>query len=77
MRQVTTLGQRHAHETLTGWDQSRVDGEVSWAAGECLHVDSPLLWVQVVCLEGALLSQQLDLINELVASVVASTWVSL
>ena len=77
MGKVTTLSQRHTHKSLTRRDQRSVDRKVSGATREGLHVDSPFFWVQLVSLKGTLLSQQLDLINELIATVVAGTRVTL
>ena len=74
---MATFSKGHAHETLTRRDQCCVDSKVSRAARECLHIDSPLLRVKVVGFECALLSQELNLIDEFVTTVVTSARVSL
>mmetsp|Transcript_123991 Transcript_123991/g.332958 ORF Transcript_123991/g.332958 Transcript_123991/m.332958 type:complete len:366 (-) Transcript_123991:23-1120(-) len=69
--QMATAGKIQAHDARVRRQQCRVDGEVSRAAGVGLHVDAPLLRVQVERLESAVLAQVLDLVDDLVASVVA------
>ena len=74
---MTTLGEGQAHQARTRWEQRRVNGEVGRAARESLDIDGPLVFIKAIGLEGALLGKKLDLIDELVTSVVASTWVTL
>ena len=75
--QMTTFSQRHSHQTFTRRDQSREDGKVSRAAREGLHIARPLFRVEIVGLERSLLRQALNLIDKLVATVVASARVTL
>ena len=65
--------QVQAHEALVRLQDSRKDSEVGCAAGVRLHVDTPLLWVQPVRLKRARLDEALDLVDDLVAAVVAGT----
>jgi hypothetical protein len=68
---VATVGEVKAHETAVGRHDGLVDLEVGRAAAEALDVDTPLGRVEVEGLEGTALAQQLDLVNVLVAAVVA------
>lgn len=77
MTQVATFRQRHAHQALPWGKQRRVDGKISRTSTESLHVDRPFVLVQTVGLQGALLGEQLDLVDEFVTSVVAGHWVAL
>lgn len=77
MGQVTTVGKVKTHETAVGRHDSLVDLEVGGGARQALDVDTPLLGVNVEGLEGTALAQQLDLVDVLVAAVVASTGVAL
>lgn len=77
MGQVSPLCQLHPHHPLTRWQKCSVDGEVCRAARKGLHVDSPLFLVESVGLEGPLLRQSFDPIDEFVSSVVTRPWVSL
>lgn len=51
--------------------------QVCWAATEALYIDAPLLCIQTERREGALLAEQLNGINVLVATVVTGTRVAL
>lgn len=75
--QVATVGEVKAHETAVRGHDGLVDLEVGRAAGQALDVDTPLVGVEVEGLEGTLLAQQLDLVNVLVAAVVAGAGVAL
>ena len=54
--QVATFSKRHTHQTLTRWDQRRVNGKVCRATRETLNIDGPLIRVKLVGIKGALLS---------------------
>lgn len=71
MGQVTTVGEVKTHEAATGSHDGLVDLEVGRAATEALDIDTPLVAVEVEGLEGALLAEELDSVNVLVAAVVA------
>lgn len=71
--QVTTVGKVKTHEAATGSHDGLVDLEVGRAAGQALDVDTPLVISDVEGLEGTLLAEKLDLVNVLVATVVAGT----
>ena len=70
--QVTARGEVEAHDTIVRAEQGGVDGEVGGRAGVGLDIDAPLLGVEAVRLEGALLAKGLDLIDDLVTAVVTS-----
>lgn len=53
-----------------GLGQGGVDRKVGRRTGIGLHVDAPLFGVESVRLEGTLLCQYLNLVDELVAAVV-------
>jgi hypothetical protein len=74
---MTTVGEVQAHEAAVGRHDGLVDLEVGRAATEALDIDTPFLRVDVEGLEGTALAQQLDLINVLVATIVASAGVAL
>lgn len=75
--QVATVGEVKAHQTAVGRHQRLVDLQVGRAAAEGLDVDAPLGGVEVKGLESALLAEQLDLVNVLVATVVAGARLAL
>ena len=68
--QVTTRWKIKSHDTVVGVEESSVDGEVGRGSRVWLDVDTPLFGVQAVGLEGTLLAHDLDLVNNLVTSVV-------
>merc|ERR1719364_680361 len=62
--------QVQAHDARVRREESRVHGEVRRRAGVGLHVDAPLVRGQSVRLERAALAEVLDLVDDLVASVI-------
>ena len=60
------------HDPVVRVQERRVDSEVGGGARERLHVNPPLLRVQIERLQGPLLAEELALIDELVAPVVPS-----
>ena len=77
MGQVTAVGQVKTHQPLVGPHDGLVDLEVGGAAGQGLDVDTPLSGVEAKGLESALLASELNLVNVLVAAVVAGAGVAL
>lgn len=77
MGQVATVRKVKTHQTAVDGHQRLVDLQVGRAARESLDVDTPLGGVEVEGLEGALLAEQLDLVNVLVATVVTGTGLAL
>ena len=75
--QVTAVGQVQAHEPVVGLHDGLVCLEVGRAAAQALDVDAPLLRIETKGLESTPLAEQLDLVNVLVATVVAGAGVSL
>jgi hypothetical protein len=73
---MATVRKIQAHEAAVGRHDSLVDLQVGRASAQALDIDTPLCRVQVESLEGALLAKELDLVDVLVASVVASTGVA-
>lgn len=72
VREMSTVGQTQTHETTVRTEQSRVDGKVGWTAAQCLHVHAPFARVAIAeHLQCALLCQQFDSIDNLVASIVS------
>ena len=76
MGQVTAVGQVKTHQPLVGPHDGLVDLEVGGAAGQGLDVDTPLSGVEAKGLESALLASELNLVNVLVAAVVAGAGVA-
>mmetsp|Transcript_23338 Transcript_23338/g.28922 ORF Transcript_23338/g.28922 Transcript_23338/m.28922 type:complete len:237 (+) Transcript_23338:808-1518(+) len=77
VREVTAMRQREAHDAATGRHKTRVHGKVGRAARERLHVDRPLLGVGTEGLKSALLAKELYLVDDLIATVIAASGVSL
>lgn len=75
--QVATVGQVETHDALVRPHDGLVDLEVGRRARKALHVDAPLLGVELEGLKGAALASELDAVDVLVAAVVAGTGVSL
>lgn len=71
--QVATVRQIQTHQTAVDRHQSLVDLQVGRASTVRLDVDTPLGRVEAEGLEGTPLAEQLDLVDVLVATVVAST----
>jgi hypothetical protein len=70
MCEVAAGGEIQAHDAVVGLEHGRVGSEVGRRAGVGLHIDAPLGGVDVEGLEGARPAKVLDLVDELVASVV-------
>ena len=75
--QVATAGQVQTHHAGMWRQQRRVDSKVRRAPGVGLHVHAPGLLIQVEGLQGPLLAQVLHLVDDLVAAVVAGSWLTL
>mmetsp|Transcript_58698 Transcript_58698/g.139776 ORF Transcript_58698/g.139776 Transcript_58698/m.139776 type:complete len:556 (-) Transcript_58698:504-2171(-) len=75
--EVPAARQVQAHDAGMGRQQGSVDGKIGWAARVGLHVDAPLLLIQAESLQGPILAQVLHLVNDLVATVVAVSWLTL
>lgn len=75
--QMTTVGEVKTHETAMRRHECLINLEVGRATAQALDVDTPLLRVEVEGLEGALLAEQLNLVDELITTVVASSGVAL
>jgi hypothetical protein len=56
VRQMTAMRQIETHETIMWSHQGLVNLQVGWAAAQALHVDAPLLGVNVEGLKGSLLA---------------------
>ena len=72
MAQMATVGKVKTHESAVRRHDGLVNLEVGRAARQALDVDAPLRRVEVEGLKGTLLAQKLDLVNVLVAAIVAS-----
>lgn len=71
------MGEIEAHDAVVRVEERRVRREVGRGARERLDVDTPLVRVEAVGLEGALLAEALHLVNVLVAAVVALAGIAL
>lgn len=71
MGKMATVGEVKTHETTVRGHDGLVDLEVGRAAGQALNVDTPLLGVEVEGLKGTVLAENLDLVDVLVATIVA------
>jgi hypothetical protein len=74
---VATVGKVKTHETAMRRHDGLVNLQVGRAAAEALDVDTPFLRVEVEGLESTGLAQELDLVDVLVATVVAGAGVTL
>jgi hypothetical protein len=74
---MAAVGQVKTHQPVVRPHDGLIELQIGRSAAQGLHVDTPLLGVQAECLEGATLAQQLDLVDVLVAAVVARTRVTL
>mmetsp|Transcript_60871 Transcript_60871/g.98573 ORF Transcript_60871/g.98573 Transcript_60871/m.98573 type:complete len:323 (+) Transcript_60871:181-1149(+) len=77
MCQVSSARQIKAHDPGMRLQQGSVNGKVGRTAGVRLHVDTPFLVVQAKGLQRAGLAEVLDLVDDLVAAVVASSGLAL
>mmetsp|Transcript_49006 Transcript_49006/g.111658 ORF Transcript_49006/g.111658 Transcript_49006/m.111658 type:complete len:258 (-) Transcript_49006:881-1654(-) len=71
--EVTTAGQVQTHDARVRRQEGRIDRKVGGAPGVRLHIDAPLLLIKAESLEGTVLAEVLDLVDDLVATVVART----
>ena len=72
MTEMAAMGQIETHQTVMRTHQGLVDLEVGWATTQTLHIDPPLLRIEVESAEGAGLACQLNGVNMLVPAVVTS-----
>lgn len=77
MRQMTTVREIQTHQAAMRRHQGLVHLQVGRAATQGLDVDTPFGGVEAEGLEGALLAEQLDLVDVLVAAVVAGAGLAL
>lgn len=77
MTQVTAVRQVKTHQTVMRLHESLVNLQVGGTSGESLDIDTPLVGFKTKSLQGTGLAGQFDSVDMLVASVVASTGVSL
>ena len=68
--QVATAGKVQSHDSVVGSEKCRVYGKVGGRSRVRLDIDAPLFGVQSVGLEGTLLAHDLDLVDNLITSVV-------
>jgi len=74
--EVATVGEVEGENSVVGFEDGGVDLEVRGGAGEALHVNSPLLRIQIKRLQSSLLAQTLHLINILIPTVITSAGVA-
>ena len=72
MAKMAAVGQIQTHQPAVGGHDGLVDLEVGRAAAQALDVDTPLRAVEAEGLQGTLLAEKLDLVDVLVAAIVAS-----
>jgi hypothetical protein len=77
MTQVTTVRKIQPHQAVMGPHEGLVDLQIGGTARERLHIDSPLLRVQVEGFQSTSLASQLNGVNVLVASIVTGARVTL
>jgi len=77
VREVAPRGEVEAHDAVVRVEQRGVDREVGRRARVGLHVDAPGRRVEVERSQGALLAEELEAVDVLVASVVAGVGLAL
>lgn len=77
MAQVATVREVQAHESAARSHDGLVNLQVGRATAQALDVDAPACRVEVEGLESALLAEQLDGVDVLVATVVTRTRLAL
>lgn len=77
MAEMAAMGEIQTHQPAVRGHDGLVDLEVGGAAAQALDVDTPLGAVDVEGGQGAVLAEGLDLVDVLVATVVASAGVAL
>lgn len=75
--EMATVGEVQAHQPAVGRHDGLVDLEVGGAAAQALDIDTPLGAIDVESLKGTPLAKGLNLVDVLVAAIVASTGVAL
>ena len=76
MAEMSSMWKIEAHETVMWFHQSLVYLQVCWASTQALHVDTPLLGVEMECLQRSLLTCELNSVNVLVSTIVSCSWIS-
>jgi len=67
---LSSVWQIQTHNTIMRVQQASIGSKVSWAARIRLNINTPLLWIKPEALQRSLLTQQLHLINKLIAAVI-------
>lgn len=75
--EMSSMSKSKSHDARARLQETCVHSKVCWTTREGLHIDSPLFAIQSESFKGALLAQNLNLIDVLSATVVASSWVTL
>mmetsp|Transcript_35060 Transcript_35060/g.74781 ORF Transcript_35060/g.74781 Transcript_35060/m.74781 type:complete len:299 (-) Transcript_35060:161-1057(-) len=70
VREMTSGGKVEPHDAIVRREKGGVHSEVGGTAGVGLDVNPPLLRIQSIRLEGALLAELLDLVNDFVSTIV-------
>ncbi|RNA14245.1 hypothetical protein BpHYR1_029140 [Brachionus plicatilis] len=68
---MTALRQVETHDAAVRAYESGVDGKVGRASGQRLHVHSPLGCVQTEHFQRSLLGQELNFVNQLIATIIS------
>lgn len=70
MGQVTAIGKIEAHDAVVRLNERGINGEVGRRSRVGLDIHAPLLRVQLVRLQCAVLCENLDLIDELITAII-------
>lgn len=68
---MTSIGKVQAHDTIMRLAETRIDSQVGRGSRIRLHIDAPFLGIEPVSLQGTLLTQNLNLIDELIPTIVS------
>src|SRR4051812_12354302 len=74
---MASVVERHAHDLPSLRDERRIDGYVRRRSRERLDVGVPFFGLELEKLERALDREELDLVSDLIAAVIALAWVAL
>mmetsp|Transcript_14117 Transcript_14117/g.30759 ORF Transcript_14117/g.30759 Transcript_14117/m.30759 type:complete len:326 (-) Transcript_14117:22-999(-) len=76
MRQVASVRKIERKNTIVGLQKRRVHLKVGRGSGQGLDIHAPLFGVEMKGFQSALLTEDFDLIDIFIASVVPCTWIS-
>ena len=74
---MTSMRKIQTHQSIVWSHQSLIDLQVGRTSTQTLHIDAPLLRIEMECLQCSLLTCEFNGIDVLVSAVVSCSWVTL